>query len=67
MEIPTSLGYNFDLHSGHSFRIGTSTTAGSTIEYYLIQTLGGWNSLCYTRYIRTSMSTIKQTQKALLD
>ena len=65
--ILTSLGYNSDLHNGHSFRIGASTTAGSKIEDHLIQTLGRWSSLCYTRYIRTSMSTIKQAQKALLD
>ena len=67
MEILTSLGCNSDLHNGHSFRIGTSTTAGSTIEYYLIQTLGRWSSPCYTRYIITSMSTINQKQQALLD
>jgi hypothetical protein len=67
MEILRSLGYNSNLHSGHSFRIGTSTTAGSTLEDYLIQTLGRLSSLCYTRYIITSMSTIKQTPKALLD
>jgi hypothetical protein len=67
MEILTSLGYNSDLHSGHSFRIGTITTAGSTIEYYLIQTLGRWSSLCYTRYIITSMSKINQKHQALLD
>ena len=67
MEILTSLGYNSDLHSGHSFIIGTSTTTGSPIEYYLIQILGGWSSLCYTRYIITSMSTINQKQQALLD
>ena len=65
--IRTSLGYNSDLYNGHSFRIGASTTAGSKLEDHLIQTLGRWSSLCYTRYIRTSMSTIKQTQKALLD
>jgi hypothetical protein len=65
--IRTSLGYNSDLHSGHSFRIGASTTAGSKLEDHLIQTHGRWSSLCYTRYIRTSMSTIKQAQKALLD
>jgi hypothetical protein len=65
--ILTSLGYNSDMYKGHSFRIGASTTAGSKIEDHLIQTLGCWSSLCYTRYIRTSMSTIKQAQKALLD
>jgi hypothetical protein len=65
--IRTSLGYNSDLYSGHSFRIGASTTAGSKLEDHLIQTHGRWSSLCYTRYIRTSMSTIKQAQKALLD
>jgi len=63
----TSLGYNSDLYNGHNFRIGASTTAGSKIEDHLIQTLGRWSSQCYTRYIRTSMSTIKQAQKALLD
>ena len=30
--ILTSLGYNSDMHNGHSFRIGASTTAGSKIE-----------------------------------
>ncbi|XP_071173198.1 uncharacterized protein [Mytilus edulis] len=61
------LGYNSDLYNGHSFRIGASTTAGSKIEDHLIQTLGRWSSQCYTRYIRTSLSTIQQAQQALLE
>ncbi|CAC5421475.1 unnamed protein product [Mytilus coruscus] len=61
------LGYNSDLYNGHSFRIGASTTAGSKIEDHLIQTLGRWSSQCYTRYIRTSLSTIQQAQQALVE
>ncbi|CAC5380327.1 unnamed protein product [Mytilus coruscus] len=61
------LGYNSDLYNGHSFRIGASTTAGSKIEDHFIQTLGRWSSQCYTRYIRTSLSTIQQAQQALVE
>ncbi|XP_071170598.1 uncharacterized protein [Mytilus edulis] len=61
------LGYNSDLYNGHSFRIGASTTASSKIEDHLIQTLGRWSSQCYTRYIRTSLSTIQQAQQALVE
>ncbi|VDI22614.1 Hypothetical predicted protein [Mytilus galloprovincialis] len=47
-------------------RYRVSPIAGSKIEDHLIQTLGRWSSQCYTRYIRTSLSTIQQAQQALV-
>ena len=50
--------------SGHSFRIGAATTASEVhTPDYLVQTLGRWKSLSYTRYTRIPPSVISQTQR----
>ena len=61
-----SLGYDPNKYNGHSFRIGAATSVATKINDHLIQTLGRWNSSCYTRYIHTSQSTIKKAQFALI-
>jgi hypothetical protein len=66
-EILQFLGHNSDKYNGHSFRIGAATSVASKIEDHLIKVLGRWNSQCYTRYIHTPLSTIKQAQLALIN
>ena len=61
------LGYDSNKYNGHSFRIGAATSVASKIEDHLIKVLGRWNSQCYTRYILTPLSTIKQAQLALIN
>ncbi|XP_071116832.1 uncharacterized protein [Haliotis cracherodii] len=62
----TLTGYNSADYSGHSFRIGTATTAATVhIEDHLIKTMGRWTSDCYAKYIRTSDSTLGQAHKAM--
>lgn len=48
-------GYDCSKYAGHSFRIGTATTAAQRgVQDSLIKTLGGWESSAYTIYITTS-------------
>lgn len=61
------LGYNPDVYNGHSFRKGAATQASAKIEDHLIQALGRWTSQCYTRYISTSLDSLKQAQRSLLE
>ena len=50
----SAAGYDERKFTGHSFRIGASTTAAQCgLEDSLIKTLGRWESSAYTRYIRT--------------
>ncbi|CAG2204821.1 unnamed protein product [Mytilus edulis] len=60
------IGLNPSNYNGHSFRIGAATSVASKIEDHLIKILGRWSSECYTRYIHTPKSTIKQAQLALI-
>ena len=57
------IGLNDSDYNGHSFRIGAATTAAQAgVEDHLIQTMGRWSSNCYTRYIHTSKSVLKNAQ-----
>ncbi|XP_021368921.1 uncharacterized protein LOC110460373 [Mizuhopecten yessoensis] len=58
------LGYEDRFFSGHSFRIGACTSgAAGGVEGHVLQVLGRWKSDCFTRYIHTHPSTIKQAQE----
>ena len=60
------LGVDTNKYSGHSFRIGAATSAASAgIEDHVIQSLGRWVSNCYTRYIRTDPSILREAQSAM--
>ena len=57
------LGYDNSKFSGHSFRIGASTSAAACgVEDHFIQTLGRWSSDGYIRYIRISNNIIRKAQ-----
>ncbi|CAC5355630.1 unnamed protein product [Mytilus coruscus] len=60
------IGLNPSNYNGQGFRIGAVTSVASKIEDHLIKILGRWSSECYTRYIHTQKSTIKQAQLALI-
>ena len=66
-QIISRLGLNNSYFSGHSFRVGASTSASSArLEDHVIKTLGRWSSDCYKTYIRTPKHVIQDAQKALL-
>ena len=53
----SKLGHNPALYSGHSYRIGCASTAGSHhFRDWEVQLLGGWRSDTYKRYIRHSQA-----------
>lgn len=57
------LGFNEDLYNGHSFRIGSASSAAKAkIPDHLIKTLGRWSSDCYTRYIHTDPEALRNAQ-----
>lgn len=61
------LGYNASFFSGHSYRIGASSTAAvCRLEDHLICTLGRWTSDCYRTYIHTPSQVIQDAQVNLL-
>ena len=50
----TAAGLDCSQYAGHSFRIGAATTAAANgLQDSLIKTLGWWESVVYTVYIRT--------------
>lgn len=62
----TAAGYQDSQFSGHSFRIGACTTgAANGVPDHLLQTLGRWQSNCYSRYIRTQPASLSQAQRLL--
>jgi hypothetical protein len=62
----TAAHMNTNNISGHSLRICAATTAAAAkTPDHLIQTLGRWQSNCYTRYIHTPKSLISQAQSSI--
>ena len=51
------MGLDPQFYSGHSFRIGSATSATiAGLNDYEIKLLGRWSSDCYKRYIRSPLS-----------
>ena len=54
-------------YTGHSFRIGSATTADRVgIPDNMIKTLGRWSSEPYRLYIRSSQDDIARVSEKLL-
>ncbi len=63
----TSAGVVSSLYSGHSFRIGTATTASvQRVPDVLIKTMGRWESAAYTLYIRTPREQLCAVARTLM-
>ena len=61
-----SAGYHGS-YSGHSFWIGTATTAAARgVPNHLIKTLGWWSSDAYQRYIRTPIGILTHVSSQLV-
>ena len=63
----SAAGYRRKDYAGHSFRIGAATTASRCgMQDSFIKTLGRWEIVAYTRYIRTALEVLCKVSKILL-
>ena len=59
-------GIDQSKYCGHSFRIGSATTAAERgIEDSIIKTLGRWNSIAYLQYIKIPREQLASYSKLL--
>ena len=60
------VGLDDSKFNGHSLRIGAATTCSAIrMEDHLIKTLGRWSSDCYTSYIHTNQTTVRDAHIAM--
>ena len=61
------LGVDDSKYSGHSFRIGTATTAASKgFEDCIIKTLGRWCNLAYLDYVKLPRTRLADYSRLLV-
>ena len=63
-----AVGVDCSSYSGHSFRIGaTTTTASKGIQDSLIKTMGRWQSVAYQLYVRTPQAQLVSVAHTLVE
>ena len=63
----STLGYDSTLYAGHSFRIGAATTAAEQgVEDSVIKMLRRWESLSYSRHVKTPRQTLAAVSRRLV-